>query len=436
MRFVRRLLPGGLLAVIVACGSETVLEPGALTITVSATPTSPTNDPSVGVAGQVTRAPAASGVPIVVTLTHTSGTVTDSADQGGGFSFTVALTPNAQNTIQLTATDASGSTATPVNLTVLHDDEGPRVSQVQPANAADGVSPAMIQVTLNEQLKEMVGAGIAVSSQGAPVAGTVALSNDSLTLTFTPAAPFVTNAIHQVTVGNYRDALGNLGTGVASCFVTGGSPFVGSDPLDDLYFGGAPPAALVPPDLVQMRVDRQGANLHWLLRFAAARSLSLADPNNLYAWVDLDTDLDGNTGNETFKDAVFASLLPASGTRAEYGVVIVPQESAMDSSGVGPYVAQDSVSFAYQFIPDLCGLSVGFSFPMSALGGDDGVFRAVGIFYALSQPGFLVDPAPDAAYYAVNLPGSPFAQAASALRPTMGAGRPIRLREWEVERRR
>ena len=382
------------------------LASGTLTITLDAVPPALTNAATVQLAGQVTRTPAAGNVSTVVTVTRDETTQTATADASNRFAFTVTLAQNAENEIQLSATDQSGSTGPPLAVSVVHDDTGPTVVQITPANQADQVTAGTVVVTMSEPVHSVEGSGIVVSRLGSPVPGVVDMSADERTFTFTPAAPFVTGAIHSIAAGGFRDALGNQEADFGACFVTGGAGAAFADPGNDLYFGGDP-ANLVPPDLLEMRLARGGGELRGVLRFDAPRTFDPAAPNNLAAAIDFDTDSDGNTGFTTVKDFVFDGILAPSGAGAESAVWLLSDPS----SGIEPfaiaYTGDLEGTITHTFSPDLCGVFVGFGVPEAALGLASNSFRMVGYAEAVDAAGIYADPAPETGFHAVTLAPAP-----------------------------
>ena len=415
MRLRRWLVPTGILAVMPACGSGT-LEPGTITIALLAPP-AVTNDGVVELTGLVTRTPAASGTTIIVTATKSGQVESDTADASGAFLLTITLTINAENRILVSATDESGSTATPETVVVLHDGQAPRVSASTPANQADGVTPATITVQFDEPVVDG-SAAIAVTQQGAAVTGNATLSADSRTLTFTPSAALAINAVYEWTISGAEDSVGNSQlVPTRQCFVTGGSGiFMVADAADDVYATAAPPSALVPPDLLQIRMARADGMIRTALQFDTPRSLSATANNTLFAALDFDVDADSATGFTTVKDFVFTpnSILPHSGTGAEYTIWIIPQATASDSSFAGTYSEPLGGTVTFVFVPSLCGPLVGIVVPETALGGDVGSSRFVGYVDALAESEGYADPAPDVGFYTAVLTAATVRGAPSA----------------------
>jgi hypothetical protein len=428
-----RLLPGGLLALLVACGSETVTtEPGALVITLNGPPPSLTNAGILQISGQVTRTPAAD-VPIVVTATGGPNAESDTAAADGSFALSVGLTLNAQNTLTISAADESGSSVTPVSLEVRHDALPPQVSSMTPAHESDLVTPATVSLLFTEPVRPG-SATLAVTLQGTPVGGTTALSNDSLTLTFTPAVALAANAIHAVTVAGAQDGLGNTLSNASFCFTTGGAGIASfSDPTGVFFAFGAPPPSLIAPDVVELRFARTVTDLYGIVRFTSVRSLVPTVSNNTSLWIDFDVDQDGGTGFVTFKDTVLSGLVASSGAGAEYVVAIgtildVPGDSAF----VGQYQTQTQLQGAL-FVPSVCGRTIGFAFPFVAIGGDDGAFDIVSYADVFVTAGLIVDPAPDTGVYSVTVTAAADARAAGP--PVASLGRPVIARRRPVSSR-
>jgi hypothetical protein len=444
MRLASLLVPLVVLGVAVGCG-EDMLEPGALTITVSADPPELTNDLTVQLVGQVTRTPAASGVTIVVTATGGTSAVTDTASADGSFDLTVGLSVNAITQIQITASDASGSTATPASFNVRHDNTAAAVVSSTPAPNADRVTGGTVSFAFSEPIRPG-SATISVTQQGVAVPGSSALSADSLTLTFVPAMPFAVNAIHSVALTGARDAVGNTSAGSVQCFATGGAGITSfADDAGDLFTGGTPPATLVPPDLRELRFARGTEILYTIVEFDAPRSLSPTAANNTTLWIDFDTDQDGATGFTTLKDTVFSGsgLVGPSGAGAEYMIHMGSLLNTPPDTGfVGMYTAQDSWTGAL-FRPSFCGNLIGFAIPFAALGADDGAFDIV-LYVDAYDPGTdgaIIDVAPDDGVLSVNLTTAVATAptgSAPELSPTVPQSRrwPMRrpARDWRVLR--
>jgi Bacterial Ig-like domain/Bacterial Ig domain len=430
MRFARRMLPGGVLSVLVACGSD-VTGPGALTLTLNGPPPSVTDAAAFPISGQVTRTPAAADQIVVVTATGGLNAVSDTAAADGAFALSVTLALNAENNLSITASDQSGSTSTPVNLTVRHDNQPPQISTMTPAHESDEVTPATVSIEFNEPVQPGT-AALTVSVQGVAVLGATALSTDSLILTFTPSTALPPNAIHVVSV-SAQDRLGNALLNGIQCFATGGDGIsVFTDPGGDIFTFGSPAPTLVPPDLRELRFARDATLWHLLLEFAAARSPSASAAGNLLTAIDFDMDQDDATGTITVKDTLYSGILAPSGARAEYAVFLRSVGTAADSSAVGSYVEPFTIDPTFLFVPGFCGKLVGVSVPAAAFGDDDGAFNAVALHVAFNLSGdgsTLEDPTPETGFYAVSLAGASVLGATTPYSGPAGeyAG-PVRLR--------
>ncbi|HET7038636.1 MAG TPA: Ig-like domain-containing protein [Gemmatimonadales bacterium] len=404
MRVAGRFLFGGFLALTAACGSD-VTEPGALVITLNGPPPSLTTSTTLAISGQVTRTPPAPEQDIVVTVTGGTSPVSDTAAVDGSFAFNVGLTANAQNNLSVTASDLSGSSATPVTLAVRHDGTPPGISSMTPAHQSDEVTPAVVTVVFDEPVVPG-SAAVTVRGTAGPVPGAVTVAPDSLGLTFTPTGAFAANIVHTVTVAA-QDVAGNALTGASRCFATGGPGItVFTDPAGDIFAFSSPEPALVPPDVRELRVATDGTLLHVLLEFAAPRAISASAPNNLLTAIDFDMDQDGATGFITVKDTLYSGILPSSGLGAESAIFIEPQGSPADSSAAGLKAEPFAVTQFVRFLPVFCGNTVGLSVPRTALGDDDGQFDVVGLNLAVNTTataGTLEDPMPDTGFYTVGL---------------------------------
>ena len=99
------------------------------------------------------------------------------------------------------------------------------VSTISPANAQTGV-PINTQVVavMSDDIDPTTinNSSITVTPQGgSPVAGTVTLASDGVTLTFVPSAPLAVSKLHNVSVGGFKDIEGNAVTTFTSSFTTG-----------------------------------------------------------------------------------------------------------------------------------------------------------------------------------------------------------------------
>jgi methionine-rich copper-binding protein CopC len=88
----------------------------------------------------------------------------------------------------------------------------PLVASTSPANGATLPAPASVTVAFSRAIQPQTGAdfsgSVAVSANGAPVAGTVSpLSGSTTNLTWTPAAPLAPGS-YTVTVFNLRSDIG------------------------------------------------------------------------------------------------------------------------------------------------------------------------------------------------------------------------------------
>ncbi|MEX0690611.1 MAG: Ig-like domain-containing protein [Gemmatimonadales bacterium] len=412
------------LLVAVACGTEPPA-PGAVTITLDDVPALTTTTGLI-VTGHVARSPEVPDMPIVVSLTQGTTVATDTAAAEGTFRFGLTLTANQSTTLTISATDASGSTSAPVSAEVRHDGVPPGVVTLTPGDLADDVTPTLIQALFGEPIVPGT-ATIALSHQRIPVPGALALSVDSLTLSFTPTAALFGNAIYNVVVSGARDVAGNTAGNSAACFVTGAAQATFADPTSDFFTAVTPPANLVPIDLIGLRLRQTGDHLYGIVRFTTPRSFDVTSPSNTLIIVDLDVDSDGTTGFTTAKDTAFGAVLPNSGTKAEYGIWLLPQASPGDSSAVVQYTQPLGGTITQRIMPNTCGQAVSFMVARSALGNDDGTFRTVLYSDTFFEEGGYADPGPDAGFYAANLPTAS-ATAASAF--TVAPLDRVNLRQW------
>ncbi|HEY1525244.1 MAG TPA: Ig-like domain-containing protein [Candidatus Angelobacter sp.] len=171
-------------------------------------------------------APNSSGIPI-------PGVVSVSADgQTAGFVPNQPLVSETAYQIIVTngVTDLTGQALSffVSNLTtgLATATAGPQVTAVSPANGAANVPVnAHVSVLLTSAVNPItVGNGaIAVSANGTPVSGTMTVSSDRRTLTFTPSALLSASTVYAVSAGGFSDVAGNLVTPFTSSFTTGTS---------------------------------------------------------------------------------------------------------------------------------------------------------------------------------------------------------------------
>jgi hypothetical protein len=407
-----------LITAVIACGTEPT-PPGSLAITLDSLPSVSTAT-ALTIAGTVVRTPPAPDVPITVSVAVASTTLTDSADADGRFTIATTLPSHQSTNITVTATDATGSTSTPVTVAVLHDATPPGVLSITPANVADAVITDAIVVQFSEPIADGSGT-VTVSHQYATLAGSVDWSTDRTEVTFTPATPFPPNAIINVLITAVEDAAGNTASASPSCFITGGAASSPTDPTGDLFVSGSPGPTLVPIDITQLRFAQSATTFYSMLRFTTPRSMSATSPSNIFAVLDIDIDSDPGTGFPSAKDIVFSGVLPSSGMGAEYAIVLIPQQSLADTSIVIQYADTLEGPITAGFLPTTCGSFLGFAIPRTALGSDEGSFRAVLLALTGDETGDYVDAAPDAGAYAVALP----AAAPPALSASTGAPEPL-----------
>jgi len=410
-RMARSVFALALVALVgTVCGTEP-LAPGTLSVQVQPVPALTTTSELI-VFGTVTREPAVFGLPLVITIATPIATSVDTAAPNGLFHGLASLTPDANTIITVTASDASGSTSTPVTLSVVQDGTPPTVAHWSPANEADLIMPdAVVQVQFAEPIRPS-SAHVSLQQNSRPIGGLASLSADSLTMTFVPATPLVPNAIYHVDVSGARDVAGNQADSSSACFVTGGALSTVSDPVNDYFVTATPPApGTVPTDLTGLRfwwyapITMDTTTLRFLIRYTLPRSLDAVSPANTFVALDFDLDQDSTTGVQPIKDLVLGNLLPSSGTGADYGILLIPRASAADSSLTVIWTGPLQGNVIQTFLPDLCGPNIGFTLPRSAIGVPVGPVHLV-VYTEVSDVdvhGFS-DAGPDSAYYTVPLP--------------------------------
>jgi hypothetical protein len=105
------------------------------------------------------------------------------------------------------------------------DLEGPVVSGRNIADGATGVPVnGKLKIVLDEPVSDYSTAGsVRLSANGANIAGTLVVSSDRRTLTFTPNAALAVNTDYQVTLDGLYDSVGNRLAAVTTTFRTGAS---------------------------------------------------------------------------------------------------------------------------------------------------------------------------------------------------------------------
>jgi large repetitive protein len=112
--------------------------------------------------------------------------------------FVTGSTSDTASTTVTTISPADTQTAVPINTQVI-------------AVMSDDIDPTTVN-----------GNSITVTPQGgSPVAGTVTLASDGVTLTFLPSAPLAVSKLHNVSVGGFKDTEGNAVTASNTSFTTG-----------------------------------------------------------------------------------------------------------------------------------------------------------------------------------------------------------------------
>jgi hypothetical protein len=343
-----------------ACGDD---GPASLAIAVDKLPEL-TNAKSLNVTGSLTRVPAKKTT-YVVSIIGGNAAIADTVDSAGHFSIPVPLKADGVNTFTVSATDAQGSASPSVAVSITQDNQPPGISSVTPAFAADLVSlTPTITLTLSEHIVAP-GLILGVRQQGVVLPGTTSVSSDSLTYTYTLAAPLAPNAIYEIDGSIVKDAAGNSSTAYRSCFVTnttGTTLATFNDGLNDVAqtTQPAPVAGLLPADLVVLRLGRASDMLSVVLKYSNARSFAGNADN---AAVEIYFDVDQTP----------AGTLPIRDIGSDYAILAEPLAPVNGLGGVVKW--NDAVGNGIilgTFTPDFCGPFESFAVPFSALANDDG----------------------------------------------------------------
>jgi hypothetical protein len=164
--------------------------------------------------------------------------VTIIADAGGGFAGAIALAPNAENALRVTATahGGAGLTSPPAETTVRHDDIPPALAFLAPAAEAFVRGPVAVQARASDGGSQL--AGLTVGVGPAPLLGAVTPRppTGAATVTATWDTDHVPDGSHTLTA-TATDRAGNA-TRLARVVV------VDNAPPDTRITGG-------PPDVIQ-----------------------------------------------------------------------------------------------------------------------------------------------------------------------------------------
>jgi hypothetical protein len=170
------------------------------------------------------------------------------------------------------------------------DADPPAVVTVSPANGATGVPPnAQIVVEVSEPVATLGGGAVTVAAGGPPLSGSLAVSADRLTLTFTPSAALAASKVHSVSVAGFTDFAGNPLAAFSSTFTTrsGGSDTTAPSVVATDPASGATGVAVGSPVLVTWseEVDPVSAGVQVsVYNTGAVVAGSIAVTGNLVSW--------------------------------------------------------------------------------------------------------------------------------------------------------
>ncbi|HEX4965393.1 MAG TPA: Ig-like domain-containing protein [Thermoanaerobaculia bacterium] len=125
------------------------------------------------------------------------------ADEAGHFSLSVQLSPGSLNRLQVTATDGAGNVSTPALASVVHDCQAPRVV------SADRQGNVFHVVFSEPVVPASLAGAVQLSAASGPLDGTVSLSTNGLTATFTPSATLPAGALRLEVTTAVKDQAGN-----------------------------------------------------------------------------------------------------------------------------------------------------------------------------------------------------------------------------------
>ena len=141
----------------------------------------------------------------ITNVTHPASVVAQAASDG---SFSGSLAGAVGDTLSLTATDAAGNSSTPITFTIPQSAPLPQVAQVQPANTSTNFAlngHIVVRFTQPVAPTSVVGGTLQLLQGTTTVAGTVMLSNDSLSLTFAPSQNLLASTPYTVVVQDVAD---------------------------------------------------------------------------------------------------------------------------------------------------------------------------------------------------------------------------------------
>ncbi|MBI4499661.1 MAG: Ig-like domain-containing protein [Gemmatimonadetes bacterium] len=405
-----------LVAGLAACSGEQ----GVLTVSLDPYPKI-TNAATVPITGVVTRMPVKASR-IIVNATAGTTTKVDTADGTGHFGVTIPLTANGSTQISLSAADETGATSEAVAITIQQDNQAPTITQSTPADVADNVplNTSSVQLILSEKVIFSTAGGFRFTRQGVPVPGSLSVSADSLTFTFTPSGALSPNAIYGVGFTGGADAAGNALTS-SRCFITTLTGATRSNtftdpPATEKYdlFGTSFPASIALPDLVAARFARDGSLFSAIFQFGGVRTFSNTANDRAGVLLDLDVDQDSLTGFITIKDSLLkGSANPpsgyngfdtlSSGIKAEYLIDLEPDPGHGDSAEVVRYSGYAAGSITGLFVPGVCGTFMGFALPWSAFGSEDGNVNVLAVGINGTSTDLYIDPMPTKGHLALSL---------------------------------
>gem|GEM_PF-1427618 len=132
------------------------------------------------------------GDQVQITNTNSSVVVTTNAAADGSFSTTIAAA--AGDVLSLVSIDVVGNHSAATSVTVRHTASLPPVASIQPGNGSTNVpvnSVVVVRFAAPVQSTSVVNGTVTLFQGSTSVSGAVSLSNDDLSVTFTPAQPLV-----------------------------------------------------------------------------------------------------------------------------------------------------------------------------------------------------------------------------------------------------
>ncbi len=141
----------------------------------------------------------------IANTTHVASALTSAGSDG---SFSMSIPGSIGDVLSLIATDAAGNSSPAITFAIPQTAPLPQVAQVQPANGTTSVplnTHVVVRFTQPISATSVVTGTLRLLQGGTSVSGSVTLSNDSLSLTFTPTQNLAASTTFTVSVQDVAD---------------------------------------------------------------------------------------------------------------------------------------------------------------------------------------------------------------------------------------